>query len=271
MAAHVGGADPARTSTFRLVLIGQGAAALVFGLAPLLLTSMYASTLGFSGDDPLIYRLGGAATTGYAVVAIYALLRGSSWAELRIPSLATFTYALGAFGASLWEALAGARQGVVVFVVVAGAAFTLIAASFVLRDRAPIARTGPALTTIERVILSLATLSAAVFGILPLLAPAPFASLFGLVGTDSWVFRLAGAGCLGYAVGGVAAIRVGTFGPIRIQNVAAITFNALGAVAAWVSVIGRDGGWLAPVVALAATFFAVALTVIAVRHADRTA
>jgi hypothetical protein len=259
--------DPARTSAFKVVLVGQAAAALVFGLAPLLLTALYAATLGFTGADPLVYRLGGAATTGYAVVALYALVRGAMWNELRIPSLATLTFSIGAFGASLWEVVAGTRQPVVVFVVVAGAVFALIAAWFVLRDRRPIERTGPTLTAIERLIIALSTVSAGVFGVLPLLAPAIFAPLFGLAGTDTWVFRLAGAGTLGYAIGGIAALRTGTYGPLRIQNLAAITFNALGAAAAWVSLLGRDGGWLAPVVAIAATFFAVTLSIIATRRA----
>jgi hypothetical protein len=157
------------------------------------------------------------------------------------------------------------RQPVVLFVVVAGAAFTLIAAFYVLRDRRPIPRSGPRLTRQEQVVIGLATLSAAAFGVLPLLAPAPFATLFGLAGTDSWVFRLAGAGCLGYAVAGIASLRVGTFGPMRIQNLAAITFNALGAIVAWISTVS-NGPILAPVVALAATFFAIALTAIAWRH-----
>jgi hypothetical protein len=45
---------------------------------------------------------------------------------------------------------------------------------------------------------------------------------------------------------------------MRIQNVAAITFNLLGAVSAWLALAGGNGGLLAPVVAVAASF-AVAL------------
>jgi hypothetical protein len=46
---------------------------------------------------------------------------------------------------------------------------------------------------------------------------------------------------------------------MRLQNMAAITFNALGAASAWVALAGGDGGWLAPIVAAAASFFTVAL------------
>ena len=108
--------------------------------------------------------------------------------------------------------------------------------------------------------------SAATFGVLPLLAPQPFAQVFGLPASDAWVFRLAGAGCLGYAVAGVASLRVGGWRAMRLQNIAAITFNSVAAVAAWLAVANGDGGWLAPIVALAATFFAIALTVLASRR-----
>jgi hypothetical protein len=108
-------------------------------------------------------------------------------------------------------------------------------------------------------VLAVATLSAGTFGLLPLLAPDPFASLFGLAGTDTWVFRLAGAGCLGYATAGIASVMAAGYRPIRIQNLAAITFNALGAIGSWLAVASGDGGWLAPIVAAAASFFTVAL------------
>ena len=104
-----------------------------------------------------------------------------------------------------------------------------------------------------------ATLSAGTFGVLPLLAPGPFATIFGLAGTDAWVFRLAGAGCLGYATAGLASVMAAGYRLVRIQNFAAISFNALGAISAWLAVASGNGGWLAPAVALAASFFTVAL------------
>ena len=94
---------------------------------------------------------------------------------------------------------------------------------------------------------------------LPLLAPGPFSSLFGLAGTDTWVFRLAGAGCLGYATAGIVSLFAPGYRVMRIQNMAAITFNALGAVSAWLAVSAGTGGLLAPAVAAAASFFTVAL------------
>lgn len=262
------GGDQAFTLPFKLTLAAQAAAGLIFGLAPLLATAAYASALGFSGDDVLVYRLGGAATTGYFVAPLIALAWRAGWRQIRIPAIATLTFTIGAFGASAWELLAGGTQPVIPFVVAAGAVFTLIAAWWIRRGEAPAGDAGRALETPARVIIALATLSAGTFGLLPLLVPDPFVSLFGLVGTDTWVFRLAGAGCLWYATAGIASLLAPGYRLIRIQNLAAITFNALGAVSAWLAVATGDGGWLAPAVAAAASFFAVALIWIDRTYAD---
>jgi hypothetical protein len=251
--------DQSNLPLFKATLIAQAAAGLVFGLAPLLVQASYASALGFSGDDELVYRLGGAATTGYFVAPVLALAWGAGWAQVRIPAIATLTFTLGAFGASVWEFLSGARQPVVPFVVAAGAVFTIVALYWWRRDQAVESDPGRPVPPSGKAILTLATLSAGVFGLLPLLAPAPFATLFGLSGADSWVFRLAGAGCLGYATAGIASLMAPDYRLMRIQNLAAITFNFLGAASAWFAVATGNGGLLAPIVAAAASFFTVAL------------
>lgn len=46
---------------------------------------------------------------------------------------------------------------------------------------------------------------------------------------------------------------------------AAIAFNAFGAISAWFALANGNGGWLAPVIAVAATFFAFALSWMAYR------
>lgn len=251
--------DQARTLAFRLTLVAQAAAALVFGVVPLVATAAYASALGFSGDDPLIYRLGGAATTGYFVAPAIALAWGSGWRQIRIPAIATLTFTIAAFSASAYEFANGAKQPVVPFVVAAGAVFTVVAAYWLRRDEGSAFDSGRRLDTPARAIIGLATLSAATFGLLPLVALGPFVSLFGLTGTDTWVFRLAGAGCLGYATAGIASLFAPGYRAMRIQNIAAITFNALGAVSSWLAFSAGIGGLLAPVVGVAASFFTVAL------------
>lgn len=266
--ATAAGGDQAFTLPFRATLVAQAAAGLVFGLAPLLATSAYASALGFSGDDELVYRLGGAATTGYFVAPVIALAWRAGWRQIRIPAMATLTFTVGALVASAWELLSGATQPVVPFVVAAGAVFTAIAAWWLRRDEAPEVDPGRPLSTPARAIVALATLSAGTFGLLPLLLPDPFTGLFGLVGTDTWVFQLAGAGCLGYATAGIASLMAPGYRLMRIQNMAAIAFNALGAVSAWLAIAGGNGGWLAPIVAAAASFFTVALIWVDRTHTD---
>ena len=253
------GGDQAYTLPFKLTLAAQAAAGLVFGVAPLVATTAYASAIGFSGSDVIIYRLGGAATFGYFVAALVTLASGAGWRQIRIPAIATLTFTIAAFLASAVELAGGAKQAVVAFVVVAGLVFSAIAAWWLRRDEAPPMDAGPSLDMPARAILGLATLSAATFGVLPLVAPGPFASLFGLIGGDPFVYRLAGAGCLGYATAGIASLMASGYRAIRIQNMAAIAFNALGASSAWIAVVGGGGGLLAPVVAVAATFFTIAL------------
>lgn len=262
------GGDQAFTVPFRLTLAAQAAAALVFGLAPILAISAYASAIGFSGTDPLIYRLGGAATTGYLVAPMLALAWRSGWRQIRIPAIATLTFTIGALVASVWEFATGGKQAVILFVIIAGAGFSLIAAYWLLRDDAPAEDPGRHLGTNARVVIALATLSAATFGLLPLLAPSFFATLFGQAGTDTWVVRVAGAACFGYATAGIASLTATGYREVRLQNLAAITFNAIAGGAAWLAVVGGGGGLLAPVVAAAATFFAIALIWVDRNHLD---
>lgn len=150
-------------------------------------------------------------------------------------------------------------------VLLAAGTFSAVATYWLRRDQGPRVGGDSKLSTTALGIIGLATLSAAVFGTLPLLVPELFAKLFGLPGTDVYLYRLAGAATIGYATAGWLELRAGRLEPIRVQNLAAIVFNALGAVASLVALLHGYGGLLAPVVLAAATFFAVALTLIQLR------
>ena len=264
-------ADQARLTTFRLLLIVQVIATTVFGLVPLILPSIFAEQTGYSGDDALVYRLAGAATTGYLVAAVVALVSRTPWVNLRIPMVATLTFTALAAVASVASVVTGDTHLVAIVVAAAATVFAVLATYWLRRDEGPDMPAGLPLTTAWRMIVGLAALSAAVFGLLPLLAPGPFSTLFGLAGADVWIFRMAGAACFGYATAGVLSVQAPGYERFAVQNMAAITFNALAAAAAWKSVINADGGWLAPIVAPAATFFAVALLALAFRSHRRTA
>jgi hypothetical protein len=259
-------ADQGRRPAFRFLLGVQALAAGVFGLLPLLIPRQFADVTGYSGDDILVYQLAGAATTGYLVAAAAALIARTSWVNLRIPLIATLTFTAAAALASLFSLVTGDSHQVVIVVLVAAAVFALIAVYWLRRNEGPAGDPGPAIAMPFRIVIVLATISAAVFGIVPLVLPGFFAPLVGLEGTDEWIFRMAGAACLGYATAGVLTLQARGYHRFAIQNLAAITFNALAAVCAIKAVLVNAGGVLAPVVAVAAGFFAVALTALSLRY-----
>ena len=77
----------------RILLLLPLAGGSVFGLFPLLLGGVFGAALGYPGNDSFIYRLGGAATLGYAVALIMGLRQGD-WAPLRLVVIATLTFNL---------------------------------------------------------------------------------------------------------------------------------------------------------------------------------
>ncbi len=252
--------DQAQLPIFRALLGVQVLAGFVFGVIPLLAPAQAASFVGYTGDDQLVYRLAGAATAGYLVAALAALAWRSSWRDLRIPIIGTLTFTTAAALGSLVSLVGGDRHWVVVVVLLAAGSFAVLAGYWLRRDQGVSIPAGMPTDPVIKAILALATLSAGVFGLMPLLAPGPFASLFGLVGTDVWIFRMAGAACLGYATAGILEIRAEGLRRIRVQNLAAIGFNVGGAASAWLAIIATGhGGLLAPVIAAAATTFAVLL------------
>ena len=261
----LGPSDQASLPVFRVLLAVQAVATIVFGVVPLAVPETFASITGYSGNDPIVYRLAGAATAGYLIAAIVALAGRKRWADLRIPIAATLTFNAAAVISSILAIVGGDSHWVVFVVLLAAAAFVGLATYWLRRDEGAPILAGDGLDQISRVIIGLATLSAGVFGLLPLIIPVTFASLFGLVGTDVWIFRMAGSACLGYAVAGLLELRAPGYGPIAVQNLAAIAFNAFAAVASWLALASGSGGLLAPIVAVAATFFALALGWLAVR------
>jgi len=256
--------DQAVLPIFRVLLVVQAIATVVFGLVPLLIPGTFASITGYTGADELIYRLAGAATTGYLVAALVALLGARTWAELRIPIVATLTFTAAAAIGSLITLVRGDTHWVVFVVLGAGALFAILAAYWLRRDEGPAIDAGAPIADPWRIVIGLATLSAAVFGLMPLGATGLFASVFGLAGTDGWIFRMAGAACLGYAAAGVLELRAPGYRPIGVQNLAAITFNGLGAIVSVLAALAGTGGLLAPIVAAAASFFTLALAYLAV-------
>jgi hypothetical protein len=81
------------------------------------------------------------------------------------------------------------------------------------------------LSMLERLLLLLPTAGGLVFGVFPLLLGGAFGVALGAPGNDSFVYRLAGAATLGYAVALILGLRQGDWAPLRLVVIGTLTFN----------------------------------------------
>ena len=84
---------------------------------------------------------------------------------------------------------------------------------------------GTKLSSLERVLLLLPIVGGLVFGLFSLLLGGVFGAGLGFPGDDSFVYRLAGAATLGYAVALIMGWRQGDWAPLRLVVIATLTFN----------------------------------------------
>ena len=227
---------------------------LALGLPLYVFPRPFGRVVGLSGDDTFIYELGGAALLGYAV-ALGLGVRDALWSPLRFVLLATYGLAAIAFLGGFVAIASDHINGLVV-------PRTLGQMLVAHRGEA----SGPRdVATWVVVVLALATVSAAVFGLGPQL-PGPFASLVGYRGTDEYVYRLAGAACFGYALMGIQELRSLHWDDMRLPNVMALVFNGLAFLASIFELLAGRTTLLVYLVALAAGFFTVAIAAILVRR-----
>jgi hypothetical protein len=256
--------DQARTIWFKTLLVVQIAAAGLFGVVPFFFPGTAADAAGYAGAEPFIYRLAGAAALGYAVAAALTLAN-PAWFRFRIPAGASYVFNAGAVVAAIITLLEGDDNFWVWFILLAAAAFVLILIYVTRRDQGPAAPSTPTVDPPARLLLTLATVAAAFFGLAPLFAAAYFADLASFDPADPFVYRLAGAATLGYAFGGYLSLKDGRWEAIRVQNAAAIVFNGLSAIGGLLYVLagGRSiVGWL---ILVAATAFTIGLAVLHTR------
>jgi hypothetical protein len=93
------------------------------------------------------------------------------------------------------------------------------------------------LSTLERTLLLLPIAGGLVFGVFPLLFGGAFGAVLGAPGNDSYVYRLAGAATLGYAVALILGLRQGDWAPLRLVVIATLTFNLASIYACLVHVV----------------------------------
>jgi len=224
----------------------------------------FASFAGLAGDDTFIYELGGAAMLGYAV-ALALGARGGLWPPLRFVVLATYVFAALGFLAGFASLASGQLNGIALLVLIWSVVVAWAIGQVLVAHRG--ARAGPRdVATWVVIVLALATLSAAVFGLGPQF-PGPFAAFAGYRGSDEFIYRLAGAACFGYAAMGIQELRSLNWDDMRLPNVMALVFNGLAFVAALFEIFAPGRATpLAILVALAAGFFTVAIAAILVRR-----
>jgi hypothetical protein len=248
-------ADQARSPLFRALLAVQVVVAGAFGVIPFLVPGFSAELTGFSGAEPFIYRLAGAASCGYAVAAGLALVQ-PRWHRMRIPTIATLAFNVGAVVAAVITLVEGGRQFIVFFILVAALGFALVSAYLLWRNVGPAPRASdPGVAPWFRLLLGAATAAALVFGLGPLLVPGVLASVGGFADTDHFVYRMAGAGTLGYAVAGLWEMRAVFRVEITLQVAAALAFNGLSAVAAALYFAAGGRSLVALLILVAATLF----------------
>jgi preprotein translocase subunit Sec61beta len=98
--------------------------------------------------------------------------------------------------------------------------------------------------------------AAGFFGLAPLLAPVDYAHALGLSGDEPYLFRLAGAATLGYAVPAVLGLLRGSWVSLRIPMATTFVFNVSAAVAGLVTIDESGLQPLSVIVAVAGSAFA---------------
>ncbi|WP_423225730.1 hypothetical protein [Candidatus Amarolinea aalborgensis] len=100
------------------------------------------------------------------------------------------------------------------------------------------------LTPQEKLLLAVPLVGGLVFGFLPLLAPGLLARLAGATGNDPFIYRLAGAATLGYAVALLLALRQEAWLPVRIVVIATLTFNLGSLYAIALAILDGNATWI---------------------------
>lgn len=234
-----------------------------FGLLPLLVPVQFASATGYPGNDLYMYRIAGAATFGYAVALTLALWQ-DRWAELRLLTIAVFTFNLASIYACLVEIFGGAAQPVVYLILPTSIAFVALTANLLYLHRN--VETGtPNVARWTVWFLVVATVLALTFGVLPLFLPAQFNPLFGFKATDLFIFRQAGAATLGYGVMGIFELRSRHWAELRWPAVMALVFNGLSFIVSLAAIIEGNPSWLVYPIAAASLGVTVASVLVLVR------
>jgi hypothetical protein len=243
----------------RILLLLPIAGGLVFGLFPLLFGGSFGAALGFPGNDSFVYRLGGAATLGYAIALIMGL-RQTDWAPLRLVVIATLAFHLASIVACVIQLAAGETNIVIYLILGTSIAITAITGWLLNRHAGGKHAAADASVWYIRFLI-LGTVLSAAFGLLPLLIPTFGAKLLGFYGTDVFLMRQAGAASLGYAVMGMYGIRSGAWHELRLPLIMALVFNGFSFIASVIALFGGEPVLITLVIGAASLFVTIVGTI----------
>ncbi|MBX7233696.1 MAG: hypothetical protein K1X65_04875 [Caldilineales bacterium] len=249
MSASDAPSSVALTGLEKLLLVVPLLGGLFFGLVPLLAPKFLAQISAAPGNDPYIYRLAGAATLGYAIVLTMAIM-GGRWLPARIVVIATLAFNLGSLYAIALTVAGGGAAWIVYAILVASIAITAITAWMLYRHRPAPAVTpdvAPWLAWLVRLLMVVATL----VGASVLFAPVLFAQIFGLAGTDLFLYRQAGAATLGYGVMGFFQLRSRSWQQWRLPSAMSLVFNGVSFLVSLLAVVNGEALPLAYIITAA--------------------
>jgi hypothetical protein len=151
--------------------------------------------------------------------------------------------------------LAGSTAtGIVPVIVAASLAQLAIAVGLLMEHRA--APFGPPDLPGGRaafVVMLIAIVAASVFGLLGAFVPVATARFFGYQGSEVFLYRVAGAATLGYALMGLVNVRSRNWHEVRLPVLMAIVFNGVSFLAAVRAIVQGDP-LLMPIIVGVATF-----------------
>jgi hypothetical protein len=249
----------------RILLVIPLVAGAFFGLLPLLVPGPFATFTGFSGNDPFIYRLAGAATFGYAI-ALLAALRQGTWASVRLLVIAVLTFNLASLYACGSEVISPSTSGgarPIVYLILTTSVLLVVMTATLLYWHRKESKAAPNIASWIGTFLVIATILAAAFGLLPLLYP-QLNHAFGFKVTDLFLYRQAGAATLGYAVMGIFELRSRNWQEVRNPILMAAVFNGLAFLASILTIVQGESLLLPAMVAIA-SFGVTAGTIVALR------
>lgn len=214
-------------------------------------------------------RFVGAEGVGCVAALAIALWCGD-WTTARLPTVAALAISTAVLYACVATA-AGGGATASVYLILGAAAVPAASAAVLLfgrRGRSGTWRPAPDVGRWLVWFLALRTAVAWLLGLGPLFFPAQFVHTFGVTHANLFLYRLGGAGLVGYAVMGIGELRSRRWSELRAPAAMVLVLVSLCAAVSLVSLAIGERSALGVLVAIVASATTVG-TVVELRHASR--